>query len=97
MSSVYLPPFQVHWSGVNWNGFDSMNCVVDGLWGTRTIGSHLDQMVSLGFNLIRLGFATTCLMDENAFPAPESINYDANPELQVYFAKAQIISAPDGK
>jgi endoglucanase len=70
----------VRFSGVNWNGFESDNYVVHGLWGGlgRTWSSYLDQMQSLGFNLIRLPFCGP-LLDPGRMP--NSIDYGTNPDL----------------
>ncbi|GJP46509.1 hypothetical protein CLOM_g5787 [Closterium sp. NIES-68] len=70
----------VKFSGVNWNGFDAANCVADGLWA-RGLGEYLDQMASLGFNLIRLNFATSCI-SPSIRPSDGSIDYSKNPDLE---------------
>ncbi len=70
----------VRFSGVNWNGFESGNYVVHGLWGGlgRTWVSYLDQMDALGFNLIRLPFSGNVL-DPGRMPL--NIDYGTNPDL----------------
>ncbi|CAI5461568.1 unnamed protein product [Closterium sp. Yama58-4] len=70
----------VQFSGVNWNGFDAANCVADGLWA-RGLGDYLDQMASLGFNVIRLNFATSCI-SPSIRPTDGSIDFKKNPELE---------------
>lgn len=69
---------EVFFSGVNWNGFEGSNCVVDGIWETRSYRSHLEQMADLGFNMIRLPFAGACVQLD---VKPTSINYALNPDL----------------
>lgn len=70
----------VRFSGVNWNGFESGNHVVHGLWGGgRNMLSLLDQIQSLGFNLIRLPFSGDTLVPGRM---PQNIDYSLNPELQ---------------
>ncbi len=69
----------VRFSGVNWNGFESGNYVVHGLWGgARNMLSMLDQVQSLGFNLIRLPFSGDTLSPGRM---PQNIDYGLNPEL----------------
>ncbi len=70
---------QVRFSGVNWNGFESGNFVPHGLWGGgRNWKSMLQQMDSLGFNLIRLPFAGETLTPGRM---PQNIDYGLNPDL----------------
>ncbi len=64
-------------SGLNWFGFETSNAVVHGLW-TRGLGSMLDQIKSLGYNVIRLPFSDAML---KAGVMPTSIDYNKNPEL----------------
>ncbi len=69
---------QVRFSGVNWNGFESGNYVVHGLWGgARNWKSMLDQMRTLGFNLIRLPFSG----DIFGGRMPLNIDTALNPDL----------------
>lgn len=42
---VILSLLQIKFSGVNLNGFDSANCVMDGLWIDRPWFSYLDQVI----------------------------------------------------
>jgi endoglucanase len=78
----------VHWSGVNWSGFETPNRVLHGLWGnvdgqghSRSLGSYLDQMQTLGLNLIRLPFSGD-LFVPGQMPASGTIDFTANPSLQ---------------
>lgn len=72
---------QVRFSGVMWFGFETPDAVVGGL-DKRTYSDHLDQMQSLGFNMIRLPFAGDTLL-ESTYPAEGTI--DANPDLKVQY------------
>jgi aryl-phospho-beta-D-glucosidase BglC (GH1 family) len=47
-------------AGVNWFGFESSNLAPHGLW-TRGYKDMMNQMVSLGFNTIRLPFSSDML------------------------------------
>jgi endoglucanase len=78
----------VHWSGVNWSGFETPNLVLHGLWGnvdgqghSRSLGSYLDQMKTLGLNLIRLPFCGDIFVP-GQMPASGTIDFTANPDLQ---------------
>ena len=78
----------VHFSGLNWSGFETTNYVVHGLWGnvdgqghSRSLESYLDQIQSLGFNLIRLPFSGD-MCATNLSPSSGSIDFTANPALQ---------------
>ena len=64
-------------AGVNWFGFESDNGTPHGLW-TRNYKDMMDQMVTLGFNTIRLPYSQDVLHGQN----PTSINYYANPDLE---------------
>ena len=64
--------------GVNWFGFETSNEVVHGLW-QRDYHSFLDQVVSLGFNTLRIPFSQQMLAPG---AATTSINFAANPDLQ---------------
>eukprot|EP00270_Netrium_digitus_P008345 TRINITY_DN2490_c0_g1_i1.p1 TRINITY_DN2490_c0_g1~~TRINITY_DN2490_c0_g1_i1.p1 ORF type:complete len:450 (+),score=39.86 TRINITY_DN2490_c0_g1_i1:44-1393(+) len=68
----------VYFSGVQWTGLETPTNTVNGLW-LRSYGSHLDQMASLGFNMIRLSFAGDTLLPSSF---PTNINYGLNPDLQ---------------
>jgi endoglucanase len=65
-------------AGVNWFGFETANYVAHGLW-TRNYKDMLDQMKSLNFNAIRLPY---CNQMFDAGSAPNSIDYNLNPDLQ---------------
>ena len=64
--------------GVNWFGFETGNEVAHGLW-QRDYHSFLDQVVSLGFNTLRIPFSQQMLAPG---AATTSINFAANPDLQ---------------
>lgn len=64
-------------SGLNWFGFETANNVVHGLW-SRNWGSMLDQIKSLGYNVIRLPFSDAVLQPG---VMPNSIDYTLNPDL----------------
>src|SRR5204863_499227 len=65
-------------AGVNWFGFESSNLAPHGLW-TRGYQDMMNQMVSLGFNTIRLPFSTDML---HSTAAPNGIDFAKNPDLQ---------------
>ncbi len=65
-------------SGLNWFGFETSNAAPHGLW-SRGLGSMLDQIKSLGYNVIRLPFSDAML---KAGVMPSSIDYTKNPELK---------------
>jgi endoglucanase len=78
----------IHFSGLNWSGFETANYVVHGLWGnvdgaghSRSMTSYLDQIQSLGFNLIRLPFSGD-MCAPGRMPAGGTIDFGANPSLQ---------------
>ena len=48
--------------GVNWFGFATSNGILHGLWA-RSYTSMLDQIKSLGFNVIRMDFSTQNLLN----------------------------------
>ncbi len=64
-------------SGLNWFGFETANNVPHGLW-SRSLGSMLDQIKSLGYNVIRLPFSDAVLQPG---VMPTSIDYNLNPDL----------------
>ncbi len=64
-------------AGVNWFGFESTNMSPDGLWA-RNYKDMMNQMVSLGFNTIRLPFSTDML---HSTAQANGINYADNPDL----------------
>ena len=42
--------------GLNWFGFEGRSACCDGLWA-RPLGEHLDFVVDLGFNALRIPLA----------------------------------------
>ena len=69
-------PVQIN--AVSWFGFETTTYVVDGLWA-RNWQSMMNQMVQLGFNTIRIPYSEDIFNSANA---PNSINYQLNPDLQ---------------
>lgn len=67
-------------AGVNWFGLETPDNTVDGLWA-RGYKSMMDQMVSLGFNTIRLPFSNQ-LLDSPTVPPSGLIDYAKNPDLR---------------
>ena len=65
-------------AGVNWFGLESTTYAPHGLW-TRGYKEMMDQMKSLGFNLIRLPFSSQAL-DPSSMS--NGIDYSKNPDLQ---------------
>lgn len=68
----------VHLTGVNWFGFETDTFAPHGLW-VRNWQDMLAQMASAGFNTIRLPYSNQ-LFDPTS--APQSIDYQLNPDLQ---------------
>ena len=64
-------------SGLNWFGFETANYAPHGLW-SRKLGDMLDQIKSLGYNVIRLPFSDAVLKPGTM---PNSIDYTLNPAL----------------
>ncbi|MBS9477709.1 Calx-beta domain-containing protein [Ancylobacter radicis] len=64
-------------AGVNWFGFESTNASPHGVW-TRSYTDMMDQMKDLGFNTIRLPFASATLHATSA----SGIDYNQNPDLK---------------
>ena len=64
-------------AGVNWFGFEASNMSPDGLWA-RSYKDMMNQMVSLGFNTIRLPFSSDML---HSTATASGINYADNPDL----------------
>ena len=64
-------------SGLNWFGFETANYAPHGLW-SRSLGSMLDQIKNLGYNVIRLPFSNAAL---KSGAMPTSIDYNLNPDL----------------
>jgi endoglucanase len=67
----------VRLTGVNWSGMETSNFAPIGL-DSRNLEDMLDQVVSSGFNTLRLPFSDQ-LLDS---AAPTGINFGLNPELQ---------------
>lgn len=65
-------------SGVNWFGMENNTYAPHGLW-TRGYKDMMDQMKQLGFNLIRLPFASQTL---EAGSMANGIDFSLNPDLQ---------------
>jgi endoglucanase len=66
-------------AGVNWFGLETPDNTVDGLWA-RNYQDMMDQMVSLGFNAIRLPYSSQ-LVESPVVPSNGLINYTLNPDL----------------
>jgi endoglucanase len=64
-------------NGINWFGFETNKYYPHGLW-ERSMDSFLDQMVSKGYNLIRLPFSNDIMSN----PRVSGIDYTANPDLK---------------
>jgi endoglucanase len=71
----------VRFSGVNFSGFETENFALHGTWGGtgRNWKSYLDQMSSLGFNVVRLPFSGDLFAPGQL---PRNVDYGVNPELQ---------------
>jgi endoglucanase len=67
-------------AGVNWFGLETPDNTVDGLW-SRNYQNMMNQMVSLGFNTIRLPYSNQ-LLDSPAVPSNGLIDYALNPDLK---------------
>jgi endoglucanase len=65
-------------AGVNWFGFETGTFAPHGLWA-RNWGSMLDQMVSSGFNTIRLPYSNQMF---DPASKPNGIDYKLNPDLK---------------
>jgi endoglucanase len=70
---------EVTLTGVSWFGFETDTFAPHGLW-SRNWESMLDQMVSTGFNTIRLPYSNE-LFDEGSKP-DKAIDYGKNPDLK---------------
>eukprot|EP00850_Spirogloea_muscicola_P020115 SM000207S06190 [mRNA] locus=s207:106699:109683:- [translate_table: standard] len=69
----------VYGSGITWNGFEWYNGAPNGL-SVRNYYDHINQMSSLGFNLLRLPFSGS-LFQSGGY-TPMNINYGVNSDLQ---------------
>jgi endoglucanase len=67
----------VRLTGINWFGLETSNCAPHGLWQIN-LRDSMQQMADLGFNTLRLPFATACI-EEGA--TANGINAQANPDL----------------
>jgi endoglucanase len=67
----------IGFSGLNWFGFESTNHAPHGLWA-RNWQEMLDQIKSLGYNVIRLPFSDA-MLDPSVMP--NGIDYTKNPDL----------------
>ena len=67
-------------AGINWFGFETSNFVVHGLW-TRDYKSMLDQILSLGYNTLRLPYSDDIFKSGTV---PNSIDFSngKNADLQ---------------
>ena len=65
-------------SGVNWFGMESTTQAPHGLW-SRGYKDMINQMVSLGFNTIRLPYSSELL---HTTAAPNGIDFSKNADLQ---------------
>jgi endoglucanase len=68
----------VRLTGLSWFGFETSNFVPHGLW-QRSMSSMLDQIKSLGYNVIRVPFTNQMLLGG---ATPNSIDFNQNPDLQ---------------
>lgn len=68
----------VRLTGVSWFGFETGNYCPHGLW-VRSLDSMLDQIQSLGYNMIRVPYCNQ-LFDPGS--VPNGIDYNVNPDLQ---------------
>jgi len=68
---------EVRLKGINWAGMESTTRVPDGLQA-RTLDSLLDQIQSLGFNLIRIPFSNESVQPD-AMPATAAANGNVDP------------------
>lgn len=65
-------------TGINWFGFETSSYVVHGL-GNRNYKDMLNQVSSLGYNVIRLPFSNQLF---DAGSTPNGIDFSKNPDLQ---------------
>ncbi|HEX2678823.1 MAG TPA: glycoside hydrolase family 5 protein [Polyangiales bacterium] len=68
----------VQLTGINWFGMETSNYAPHGLW-TRSLDSMLDQIVSLGYNMLRLPY---CSQFFDSGSTPNGIDMAKNPGLQ---------------
>lgn len=67
----------VRLTGINWFGLETASYAPHGLW-QRSMTSMLDQVASLGFNVLRVPFSSQLF---DAGSAPTGIDLSLNPEL----------------
>ncbi len=67
----------VRLTGLSWFGMETANYAPHGLW-SRSMGSMLDQIKSLGYNSIRVPYCNQ-LFDQGS--TPNSIDLNQNPDL----------------
>lgn len=67
----------VRLTGLSWFGLETSNFAPHGLWA-RSMGSMLDQIASLGFNMIRVPFSNQML---DAGSVPNGVDAAKNPDL----------------
>jgi aryl-phospho-beta-D-glucosidase BglC (GH1 family) len=65
----------VRLQSVSWFGFEGGDGVIDGLWMSRSYTDYLDQIKSLGFNSVRLPFASESLGYTPNTTDPNGSNY----------------------
>jgi aryl-phospho-beta-D-glucosidase BglC (GH1 family) len=68
----------VRLTGLSWFGLETPNYTLHGLWQARDIASYLDQIKSLGYNVIRVPYSNQLF---DAGSTPNGINFSANPDL----------------
>ena len=64
-------------TGINWFGLETSNYAPHGLW-SRSMGSMLDQVKTLGYNTLRVPFSSQ-LLDPGS--TPNGIDFGQNPSL----------------
>ncbi len=69
----------VRLTGINWFGLETPNYAPHGLWQPRSLGSYLDQIASLGYNVVRVPFSSQLF---DAGSTPNGIDFTANPDLR---------------
>jgi aryl-phospho-beta-D-glucosidase BglC (GH1 family) len=68
----------VRLTGLSWFGLETPSFCPHGLW-TRSMDSMLDQIKSLGFNMLRVPYCNQLFDPGNT---PNGIDYNLNPDLQ---------------
>jgi endoglucanase len=67
----------VRLTGVSWFGLETSNFAPHGLW-SRSLASMLDQIQSLGYNMLRVPFSSQLF---DASSTPTGIDFAKNPDL----------------